>query len=117
MRGMVTKVVILGKEDENERAAVETTISGDTTTYGTLQKILNVSSGTTLAEAKEEANEIIKEKGKPTVTYSVTAIDIPWIRKGDKVQVKAGVMNGYYIVKGITHYANDKTMTLEAEKA
>lgn len=116
MQGMITKVIILGKEDDNERASIETTINGDTTTYGTLQKILN-SSGTDLAEVKEEANQLIKEKGSPIQSFSVEAVNIPWIRKGDKVQVVAGDLNGYFIVKGITHYGNDNTMTLEVEKA
>lgn len=115
MQGMVTKVVIYGKEDDNERASVEATINGDTKTYGTLQKILNVSSGTTLAEAKEEANEILKEKGAPKVTYSITAVNIPWIRKGDRIEMDVDGAPKYLIVKGITHYGNDKTMLMEAE--
>lgn len=117
MQGMVTKVVILGKEDDNERAAVEDTVSGYTGTYGTLQKILSVSSGTTLADARKEATELIKEKGTPKETFGITSVNIPWIRKGDKVEVTAGDLSGYFIVKGITHYGNDKTMTLEAERA
>lgn len=117
MQGMVTKVVILGKEDNNERANVETTVNGKTDVYGTLQKIISISSGTTLAESKEEANEILKEKGTPKQTFGITAVDIPWIRKGDKVQVSAGDMSGYFIVKSISHYAKEKTMTMEAERA
>lgn len=117
MYGMVTKVVILGKEDDDERAAVEDTIKGNTGLYGTLQKIITVSSGTTLAEAREEANQIIKDSGKPKKNFYVTAVDIPWIRKGDRIIVNAGDMNGYYIVTSITHYGTDKTMTLEAEAA
>lgn len=115
MQGMITKVVIYGKEDDNERASVEATINGNTATYGTLQKVLNVSSGTTLADAKEEANELIKEKGTPKVTYSLMAVNIPWIRKGDRIEVEADGIPQYLIVKGITHYGNDKTMLLEAE--
>ena len=117
MQGMVTKVVIIGKEDDNERAAVEDTVNGDTSTYGTLQKILNVSSGTTLADARKEAAELIKEKGTPKQTFSITAVNIPWIRKGDKVEVSAGDLSGYFVVKSITHYVNDKTMSMEAERA
>lgn len=117
MQGMITKVVIIGKEDEDDRASVEATINGKTSVYGTLQKILSVSTNTTLAEVKEEANELLKEKGAPKQTFSITAVDIPWIRKGDKVQVSAGDMSGYFIVTSITHYGSDKTMTLEAERA
>lgn len=117
MQGMITKVVILGKEDDDDRASVETTVNGKTDAYGTLQKILSVSSGTTLAEVKAEANEILKDKGTPKQTFSITAVDIPWIRKGDKVEVRAGDLSGYFIVTSISHYGNDKTMTMEAERA
>ena len=114
MNGVVTKVVIIGKEDKNDRAQVEDVVSGNTSQYGTLQKVVSVSSGTTLAEVKEEAKETIKENGKPKKTYDVTSVDIPWIRKGDRVYVNAGCMNGYYIVKSITHNCSNKTMAMEA---
>ena len=113
----ITKVVILGKEDDNDRAPVADTAVGNTSEYGTLQKVLNVSSGTDLAEVKKEAQEILKEKGTPKQTYSVSAVDIPWIRKGDKVKVEAGTVNGNFIVTSITHSADSKTMDLEVEKA
>lgn len=117
MKGMITKVIILGKEDDNERAAVEDTVSKNTDIYGTLQKILSSSSGTNLAEVKTEATELIEENSVPKEKFRVTAVDIPWIHKGDKVYVFAGDMSGYFIVLSITHSYNDKTMTLEVERA
>lgn len=117
MQGMVTKVVILGKEDKDERSSVADTVAGNTGTYGTLQKILSLSEGTTLAEVQSEANELLNEKGTPKEIFSVTAINIPWVRKGDKIKMRAGDMVGYFIVTSITHYGNDKTMDLEVERA
>ena len=117
MQGMVTKVVILGKEDKDERSSVADTVAGNTGTYGTLQKILSLSEGTTLAEVQSEANELLNEKGTPKETFSVTAINIPWIRKGDKIKASAGDMVGHFIVTSITHYGSDKTMDLEVERA
>lgn len=117
MDNMVTKVIILGKEDDNERAAVEATVNGDTKTYGTIQKVLSGSSGTTLADSKAEAQELIKENGKPETAFSITAVDIPWLRKGDKVYVSAGDMVGNFIATSVTHDAMKKTMTVEAERA
>lgn len=113
MEGMITKVVILGKEDNNERASVAATVTGDTGKYGTLQKIINSSEGTTMADSKSEANELIKEKGKPTRSYAVEAVDVPWVRKGDKVSIAAGDIIGNAIVRSITHDAQSKTMTME----
>ena len=117
--GMITKVVILGKADDDERAEVEATVAGNTAGYGTLQKIITRDSNTTLADAKTEANNIIKKSGKPTTEYELRAIDIPWIRKGDKVKVVAGNLpSSYFIVKSversITNKSKDMTLTLEA---
>lgn len=118
MDGMKTKVIILGKEDKNERVPVEATVSGNTSQYGTLQETLNRDENTTLADAKKEAKSILNEKGKPKEEFELRATDIPWIRKGDKVYVDAGDMSGYYIVTGIdrTITAKKREMTLDLEK-
>lgn len=118
MDGIVTKVIILGKEDKDEREPVEATVSGDTDQYGTVQQTINRSENTTLADAKTEAQSIIDEKGEPKWEYELRAADIPWIRKGDKVYVDAGDMSGYYIVTGIDRAITSKRreMTLDLEK-
>lgn len=119
MDGMVTKVVILGKEDDDEREPVEATVSGDTDQYGTIQNTINRSENTSLADAKKEAQSIVDENGKPKEEFELHATDIPWIRKGDKVYVKAGDMSGYYIVTGIERTISGKKreMILDLEKA
>lgn len=115
MSGVITKVIITGKEDDDERKPVEATIEGDTATYGTIQKVISNGSGTELDKAKKEANETLKENGKPKKTYNVSSIDIPWVRKGHKVKVSAGSLTKTYIVTGVSHDAVDKTMELDLE--
>ena len=111
MDGMITKVVIVGKSDDEGREPVEATVSKDTDKYGTLQKIISRDSNTSLADAKKEAQEIIDENGKPKWEYEICAVDIPWIRLGDKVYVAAGdIHNRYLIVTAISR-------TIEAEKS
>lgn len=118
MDGMITKVVIHGKADSNEREPVEATVSGDTGKYGTLQKIVNRSENTSLADAKKEARETIDEFGAPKWEHQLWGPDVPWIRKGDKVYVEAGDIIGYYIVTGIDRSIDNKKkeMTLTVEK-
>ena len=101
MDGMVTKVIILGKADDDERQPIEETVVGDTETYGTLQKTINRDDNTSSEEANEEAQSIIDKNGKPKWEYELHASDVPWIRKGDKIYVNAGDMSGHYIVTGI----------------
>lgn len=118
MDGMITKVVILGKADKDDRQPVEATISGKTGEYGTLQKIINRSENTTLEDSKKEAQETINESGEPFWEFELKATDIPWIRKGDKVYVAAGdISNSYLIVASVDRAIsnNEKTMTLTLE--
>lgn len=120
MDGMVTKVVILGKaDDKDERQPVEATVNGKTAEYGTLQKVINRDENTTLADAKKEAEGILKNDGSPKWEYELTAPDIPWIRKGDKVYVNAGdIYNSYLIVTCVNRSIDNKSkiMTLTMEK-
>ena len=114
--GVATKVVILGKADDNDRRPVEATVTGETAKYGTLQKIINRDENTSLADSKKEAQSLIDEK-KPKWEYRLEAPDIPWIRKGDKVYVSAGSLIGYFIVKGIERSIENakKVMSLTME--
>lgn len=119
MSGMVTKVVILGKADDNDRQPVEATISGNTSEYGTLQKLIDRDKNTSLADAKKEANSIIKEKGEPKWEFELKTTDVPWVRKGDRVHIDIeGAMSGYLIVTDVSRSISNavKTMILTMEK-
>lgn len=116
MDGMITKVKILGQAKKNsQKQPVVATVKGDTAKYGTLQKLQDKDKDTSLAAAKKEANATIKESGKPHKEYQVEAVDIPWIKKGDKVLVNAGsISNKTLIAAGIERNITNqkKTMTL-----
>lgn len=118
MEGVITQVVIVGKADDDGREPVEATVSGKTSEYGTLQKIQELDENTSLSDAKLEAKNTIDEFGEPKWEYEITAPDIPWIRKGDKVYVSAGdIYQKYLIVTEIDRTATIKkcemTLTLE----
>lgn len=117
MDGMVTKVVILGKAGSDEREPVEATVTGKTSEYGTLQKVINKDENTSVADAKKEAQTIIDENGEPKWEYEVKAPDIPWIRMGDKVYVEAGGIKGNLIVhavdRTVDNQKNEMTLTLK----
>lgn len=114
MDGVTTRVKILGKADGKDRKPVAATVNGNTSKYGTLQKLIDKDENTSLADAKKEAQNIINIDGTPKVEYNVTTTDIPWIRKGDLVKVNAGSVNKSLLVLGISHNiaAREKTMKL-----
>lgn len=117
MDGVITKVIIVGKADDNDREPIEATVSGKTSEYGTLQKIQDRDENTSLADAKLEAKNTINENGEPKWEYEITAPNIPGIRKGDKVYVSAGDIIGHRIVTGIdrtiSNSKHEMILTLE----
>jgi hypothetical protein len=120
MDGMITKVIVVGKADSEDREPIEATLSGNTETYGTLQKIYDRDENTSLADAKLEAKSIIDENGEPKWEYEIKAPDIPWIRKGDKVFVNAGDISERFLIvsavdRSFDTKKNDMVLNLEEE--
>lgn len=110
--GMITRVKIIGQEDDDGRSSVEATMNGKTK-YGVRQKIVTRGKDDSLEDAKFSAQEILDDKGEIQEEITVQAPDIPWTRKGDLVHVTAGTVDGYYYVIGIRHDADNKIMTLD----
>lgn len=112
---LVTKVIVVGKQEDSGRVPVQATVLGKTE-YGVLQEIVNRDSDATLKEAQDEANKLLKDRGKPEETIRVEAPDIPTIRKGDQVRVVAGNVSGYFHVRGVAHDYESKTMVMDLER-
>src|SRR5690606_14898828 len=111
---LVTRVKIIGAEDSEGRAPVVAQLDGRTE-FGILQEVIYQRQFDTLAAAKAAAQDVLKERGQPKRVRKVVAPDLPFLRKGDKVKVVAGTMNGYYIVSSIIHDASRQLMTMEVE--
>lgn len=111
LSNLVTKVLIVGKSEEEKRRPILETIDGKLE-YGVLQEFVTKDTNKTLADARKEAENILKEKGKPEESIEVSAPDVPQIRKGDKIKVVAGNLSGYFFVEGISHNATDKIIIL-----
>jgi len=113
MADLVTRVILVGKDDKNGRPKVEATVDGKTE-YGILQTVKSIGS-TKLADAKKEAEELIEEKGKPKRTITFVAPEFPAVRKGDVIHAKTNKLIGYFYVKGVSHNATSKSMQMEVE--
>ena len=116
MDGMVTKVLIIGNEDKNDKSPNLATVKGNTSKYGTLQDVISKSDDDKLSEIKKEAQQIIKDNGSPKSEFEVTAIDNPYIKKGHKIFLKAGNLNNNYYVLGVEHDLLKNEMRLEVKK-
>lgn len=114
--GMVTRVKVIGEEDDDGRRPVEATVDGQTK-FGIRQKIYTRGKDESLDEAKKAAKDILKDDGEVKDTITIKTPDIPLVRKGDAIYLKTTIApNGLYLVVGVTHDIDGKTMTMDLEK-
>ncbi len=111
---LVTRVKVVGAEDQESRARVLAQLDGRTE-FGVLQELVYERQYDSVAAATSAAKSILQERGQPRKRRRVEAPDLPFLRKGDKVKVVAGTLNGYYIVSSVAHDATNRTMTMEVE--
>ena len=114
--GMITRVKIIGQEDDDGRSSVEAVVNG-LTKFGVRQKIYIRGKDDSVSDAQSAAQEIIDEKGQVKEDITVQAPDIPFIRKGDLVHMTVGTLKDSYYVKGIRHDADSGSMTMDLKKA
>lgn len=114
--GMITRVKIIGQEDDDGRSSVEAVVNG-LTKFGVRQKIYIRGKDDSVSDAQSAAQEIIDEKGQVREDITVQAPDIPFIRKGDLVHMTVGTLKDYYYVKGIRHDADSGSMIMDLKKA
>jgi len=110
INNLVTRVKIIGKQDDVGRSSVDAIVDGDTR-YGVLQEIIRHDSDKTLDAVMAEANALIKTRGKPEESIQINVPDLPFIRKGDKIEVEAGNLIGFFFVEGVTHNGTTRQMT------
>lgn len=116
MEDLITRAKIIGSQTGDKKAPVYSTIDGKTK-YGIIQDIVIKEQSEKPVEAQEAAKKLLDEKGKPNRKINVPAPDLPFLRKGDKIHITAGALNGYFYIKGIRHDADEQQMTMEVEAA
>jgi hypothetical protein len=113
---LVTRVKIIGVQDDEGRASVDAVVNGDTR-FGVLQEIVRRDSNKTIEAARSEANTILEDRGKPEEITQINVPDLPFVRKGDRIEVAAGNLNGVFFVEGVTHVATTRRMVLVITRA
>lgn len=90
MEGVVTQILLIGNNGQDERKTVELVESRNVEKYGTLQKIEQKDEDINIWDAHSNVRIALMENSDPKYEYEITGPDIPWIRKGDGVYVDAG---------------------------
>ena len=112
IENLITRVLIKGKTQPDGSVATASIVDG-LTQYGVLQEIISASSYTNMAQATDAAKQILQESGQPKLNRQLTAVDIPFLRRGDAVEVHIGTMDGVYIASGVQHDPSTRTMTVQ----
>jgi len=111
---LVTRVQIMGNATDDARSPVVATVDGRTE-FGILQELVNQAQNDSPDVAQTAAQDLLDERGQPKRTRRLSAPDVPTMRRGDRLRVTAGTMDGYYLVAGISRDALAGTMSLEVE--
>lgn len=112
---LVTQVKVMGREKKEGKEKVIAVLTGDTK-YGIRQRIYKRGSDEKLSDAKAAAKQILDENGGIRNEASVRAPDVPYIRKGDLVCMRAQQIRGNFYVLGIQHDADTRRMTMEIKR-
>ncbi|MFI3254462.1 MAG: hypothetical protein R3Y63_09035 [Eubacteriales bacterium] len=112
---MVTQVKVMGTADDEGRTLVEAVIEGEQD-FGLLQTTLVRDSDKSLEDAIAEAETYLSEHGSPEEEIGVVAVDLPFLRKGEKVNICAGNLIGNFYVLSVCHNATQKQMSLTLER-
>mgnify|MGYP000857577587 CR=1 FL=1 len=111
---LVTRVKIIGAEDKEGKAPVVATLDGKTE-FGVLQDLVYQRQFDDAGAAQAAAKELLAERGDPQKRRKITAPDLPFLRRGDKVHITAGTLIGHYLVTGVMRDIKARTMMLEVE--
>ncbi len=109
---LVTRVKILSDLGNDRESPVAAVVDGKTE-FGILQEIINHDTDESLAEARQAAQTILKDRGAPIRTISFEAPDVPPLRKGDLAHIDIGERKVEVIVESVQHNALQKKMSLE----
>ncbi len=111
LENLVTKVKIIGKSNDKGRSKVDAVVNGNLK-YGVFQEIIKRDSDKNIGKAKAEAKATLQDRGQPEESIQVNAPDLPFLRKGDAVEMSAGNLNGTFYVTGVSHNATSRQMTM-----
>lgn len=112
---LITRVKVFGKEKKSGKQKVLATLNGKTE-YGIRQRIYTRGSDESVGDAKSAAQTILDKGGKVDKEVCVKTPDVPYIRKGDIVQMDCGSVKGDYYVLSISHDADNFDMLMTLKK-
>lgn len=95
------------------RGRIDHVVSSDlAASWGRRRRLVKGQENDTIEKLKAEGDRILARNGAPQRTRTVTLPDIPYLRKGDKLSISVGTVNGEFFVTGVSHDADNRTMRI-----
>jgi hypothetical protein len=116
INNLVTKVKVYGREEDEERSQVEAIVEGDMR-FGVLQEVILRDGNKTLEDAIAEANAVIATRGQPEEKIEWSGPDLPFLRRGDKIEIKASNLLGFFYVESVSHVGSSRQKRLRLKRA
>lgn len=117
MDDVITQIVIQGTSSKKKAPKVIKTVSNNTEIYGCIQDEVTKDKKTSKKKAINEAENTLAEKAEPKTTNNITCLDLPMVKRGDKVYVNTQTCEGYLLITDIEHNADKQEMDIETEVA
>ena len=108
----VTQVQVVGKSKDEGHPPVEQTVNGRIDT-GTRKIIYRRPSNETPADAEKAAKKILDEQGEPKLKLTIETVDVPTLRKNDRIRLRTATGTKFYTVSSARHNCVSRKMTLE----
>lgn len=106
---IVTRVVVVTGDGEGP-VKTSATLDGDTS-LGIIQQVVD-GAGMSLKDARAQAEQLLRERGAPEETITLKCLDMPALRRGDRVRVELGSISGEFDVLSAIH-TDARVMSLE----
>ncbi|MEG3040901.1 MAG: hypothetical protein RR891_02780 [Clostridium sp.] len=111
IENMKNKVIVVSNEEDSTSINAESEDSASIAKYGLLQKLETVEVDN-IAQAKNTADNLLKELNKISKTTTISALNVSGgeaVKAHRMIEVNDGKLNGWYKIKSVTHtLANNK---------
>ncbi|WP_096201888.1 XkdQ/YqbQ family protein [Bacillus sp. FJAT-45350] len=114
IENIITRVKVYGTSKENTPSQIVYEQDGRIN-FGVIQDVVFGVEGR--KEAQEKAAEILQENGQPNITRSIYGPDIPFLRKGDVIEVEVGTLLGKFMVSSVSRDIGTLQMTVQLKVA
>jgi cell wall-associated NlpC family hydrolase len=108
---MINSVIVLGHGADEDQLPVIKTMASDAGFTGA-QEMVYVAEADSDEATRLEAESILAEKGFPEWTYSHTGFAVPGVYKWERVHITDGIVDGHFIVSGISMDLVGRTMQM-----